>query len=378
MPVCFRLNRIDRDLGLVSFGFEHCVVRTDEFWLPGERERKEQLQAVESRKMVQMTEFRVVMPVSVEEYRIAQMYMVTRMQEQQTSSSEGVEVLVNEPFENEEFGKGQYTSKVYHLQSKAPAWVTAIAPANSLAIEEEAWNAYPKCKTILKCPYFNRFQITIETLHIADNGQSTNVHNLSTSMLENRRVEMLDIASNVQDYWSFVIGGDVVDLTTFRSEKTGRGLLLAGWQATCNPVMTAYKLVTVDAPYWGFGYRLEQLVLGGERALFAESHKRCFVWIDEWFGLTFDDVRKLELQMDKTLRMTMHGSGQEEEDSFELDGNGNGSTALTETGESNVRENSPMGDTDPQVDLQKNYSHRRLGSDNRVDGNVSNTMAVTI
>lgn len=25
--------------------------------------------------------------------------------------------------------------------------------------------------------------------------------------------------------------------------------------------MTAYKLVTIDAPYWGFGYRLEQALL---------------------------------------------------------------------------------------------------------------------
>jgi hypothetical protein len=32
-------------------------------------------------------------------------------------------------------------------------------------------------------------------------------------------------------------------------------------QETCDPVMTAYKLVTVDAPYWGFGYRLEQAAL---------------------------------------------------------------------------------------------------------------------
>lgn len=32
-------------------------------------------------------------------------------------------------------------------------------------------------------------------------------------------------------------------------------------QDRCHPVMTAYKLVTVDAPYWGFGYRLEQALL---------------------------------------------------------------------------------------------------------------------
>lgn len=32
-------------------------------------------------------------------------------------------------------------------------------------------------------------------------------------------------------------------------------------QDRCDPVMTAYKLVTVDAPYWGFGYRMEQALL---------------------------------------------------------------------------------------------------------------------
>lgn len=32
-------------------------------------------------------------------------------------------------------------------------------------------------------------------------------------------------------------------------------------QNRCDPVMTAYKLVTVDAPYWGFGYRLEQALI---------------------------------------------------------------------------------------------------------------------
>jgi hypothetical protein len=43
------------------------------------------------------------------------MHMVTKIQQLQTTGEEGVEVLVNEPFENEEW-KGQFTSKIYHLQ----------------------------------------------------------------------------------------------------------------------------------------------------------------------------------------------------------------------------------------------------------------------
>lgn len=50
------------------------------------------------------------------QYQIAQMYMVMKMQQQNTSSSEGVEVLENRPLEDDVFGQCQYTSKVYRLQ----------------------------------------------------------------------------------------------------------------------------------------------------------------------------------------------------------------------------------------------------------------------
>lgn len=251
---------------------------------------------------------RVVMPLTLDEYRVAQMYMVTKMQQENTASNEGVEVLANKPFKNEELGEGQYTLKVYHLQSKLPSWLTAIAPASALQIEEEAWNAYPKCKTVLKCMYFTRFKLTIDTIHVADNGFSVNVHNLDAESLAIRQVEMLDIASTARDYWTYVLGGASVDLTTFQSRKTGRGPLMHGWQETCNPVMTAYKLVTADAPYWGFGYRMEQAILGAERTLFIESHNRCFFWIDEWFELSEDEVRRLEDESNAILNKVFHQS----------------------------------------------------------------------
>lgn len=33
------------------------------------------------------------------------------------------------------------------------------------------------------------------------------------------------------------------------------------FQDMSDPVMTAYKLVTIDAPYWGFGNKLERALL---------------------------------------------------------------------------------------------------------------------
>ncbi|KAM7496687.1 hypothetical protein LguiA_021101 [Lonicera macranthoides] len=221
------------------------------------------------------------MPLSLDEYQIAQMYMVTKMQQENTTSTEGVDVVENRPFEDDVLGRGHYTSKIYRLQSKAPGWLTTFAPSDALILLEEAWNAYPRCKT-------------------ADNGRSENVHCLTKEKLAARQVDNIDIASSPTDYWSYIVGSSSVDLSKFQSSRSGRGPLLEGWQVdenfqdTCNPVMTAYKLVTVDAPYWGFGSRVEQAFIAGERALFLESHRNCFAWIDEWIGMTLEVISELE------------------------------------------------------------------------------------
>ncbi|XP_019263191.1 PREDICTED: phosphatidylinositol transfer protein 2-like [Nicotiana attenuata] len=77
------------------------------------------------------------------------------------------------------------------------------------------------------------------------------------------------------------------------------------FQDQCSPVMTAYKLVTIDVPYWGFGGKLEQALMAGERALFLESHRNYFAWIDEWFGLTTEMMRELERESDYSLNMKL-------------------------------------------------------------------------
>lgn len=247
--------------------------------------------------MVQIKEYRIVMPMSLDEYEIAQMYMILKMQQENTTNNEGVDVLESRPFEDNVFGKGHYTSKVYRFQSKIPSWITTFAPADALLLQEEAWNAYPKCKSVVKCPSFSKLLLTIETVHLADNGRSENVHGLSEEQLALRQVEIIDIASSVRDYWSYLVGACDVDLSKFRSTRTNRGPLVQGWRDHCRPVMTAYKLVTVDAPYWGFGKRLEQSLLAGERALFLETHSNCFAWIDEWYGMSIKRLREIEEQL---------------------------------------------------------------------------------
>ncbi len=40
----------------------------------------------------------------------------------------------------------------------------------------------------------------------------------------------------------------------------------------------------------------------GERALFLACHRLCFAWIDEWYGMTLDQIREMERQTDLLLK----------------------------------------------------------------------------
>ena len=69
----------------------------------------------------------------------------------------GVEILINEPYEDGPGGKGgQYTHKIYHVGSHLPAWLKSLMPKTALIVEEEAWNAYPYTKTRFKRPFVDK------------------------------------------------------------------------------------------------------------------------------------------------------------------------------------------------------------------------------
>lgn len=88
------------------------------------------------------------------QYQIGQLFSVAEASKKETGGGEGVQVVKNEPFDNfpllgGQFTKGQYTYKIYHLDTKVPSLVRLVTPKGALAVHEEAWNAYPYCKTVI-------------------------------------------------------------------------------------------------------------------------------------------------------------------------------------------------------------------------------------
>ncbi|ODM90545.1 Phosphatidylinositol transfer protein alpha isoform [Orchesella cincta] len=255
-------------------------------------------------------EFRVVMPLSVEEYQVGQLYSLAWRS-----------IVKNEPFDNlpllgEKYSEGQYTYKKYHLASKVPSFIRMLAPKGSMEIHEEAWNAYPYCRTVVTNPGYMKenFIIKIESLHLADKGTMENVHELTPEKLKLREVVMIDVANDAVASSDYKTSEDPCK---FQSDKSGRGPLEGlKWQDQVEPVMTCYKLVTVEFKWLGLQTRGEsfiQRLSGGYSPTSTGMPKflSCFIqliiityiimicrqvfcWIDKWFDMTMEDIRELE------------------------------------------------------------------------------------
>ncbi|CAB3980702.1 phosphatidylinositol transfer alpha isoform-like [Paramuricea clavata] len=243
-------------------------------------------------------EYRIPLPISVEEYQIGQLYAVAEASKNETGGGDGIEVVTNEPQEHEEFGKCQYTYKIIHLSKKVPGYVRALAPKGSLEIHEKAWNAYPFCRTWYTNEYMgDSFHIIIDTWHKPGNKDIENVHDLSPELLKKREIVNIDIAKPVEsrDY------KEDEDPTKFHSEKTGRGPLdPKTWQEDIKtkdmPIMTCYKLYRIKFKWFMLQGKVEDLICKSVKRLLTNFHRQLFCWLDKWFGMTMQDIRQLEEQ----------------------------------------------------------------------------------
>jgi len=243
--------------------------------------------------MVLIKEYRITLPMKPEEFQIGQLYSIAKSSNKETHDDAGVEVIKNEPFEDNVMGKGQYTYKIYHLGSRLPGWLRTLAPANALILHEESWNAFPYCKTILTSPFMpDKFKYIIETRYFEnDKGEKENALNMDETALKKRKVEHMDFITQPKDAKDY---NPDEDPTKFKSKKTGRGLLKPGWQKESDPIMCAYKAVTVEFKMWGVQKKAEEYAQKMQGNIFLKFHKQVFCWIDEWYDMTLEDIRKYE------------------------------------------------------------------------------------
>jgi len=66
--------------------------------------------------------------------------------------------------------------------------------------------------------------------------------------------------------------------------------------------MCAYKLCRVEFKYWGMQAKIERFIHDiALRKTTVRAHRQAWIWQDEGFNLTMDDIRELERQTQETL-----------------------------------------------------------------------------
>ncbi|XP_059910817.1 membrane-associated phosphatidylinositol transfer protein 2-like isoform X3 [Gadus macrocephalus] len=263
-------------------------------------------------------EYRIPMPMSVEEYRIAQLYMIQKKSREETcGEGSGVEILENKPYEDGPGGAGQYTHKVYHIGMHIPSWFRSILPKAALRVEEESWNAYPYTRTRYTCPFVEKFSIDIETHYKPDTGNQPDVFNMGAAEKRQRTLDPIDIVTDPVPSHEYKAEEDP---RLYQSAKTQRGPLRDDWIEEYNsgpgdtPVMCAYKLCKVEFRYWGMQSKIERFIHDvGLRKVMVRAHRQAWCWQDEWYGLTMEDIRQLELETQLALATKMAQFSQAEE-----------------------------------------------------------------
>ncbi|XP_057241612.1 membrane-associated phosphatidylinositol transfer protein 2 isoform X5 [Malurus melanocephalus] len=255
-------------------------------------------------------EYRIPLPMSVEEYRIAQLYMIQKKSREETcGEGSGVEILENRPYVDGPGGSGQYTHKVYHIGMHIPSWFRSILPKAALRVEEESWNAYPYTRTRYTCPFVEKFSIDIETYYKTDPGDHSNVFNLSAAEKRQTILDLIDIVKDTIPPHEYKAEEDP---KLYKSVKTKRGPLSEDWiQEYKNnsgkyPIMCAYKLCKVEFRYWGMQSKIERFIHDvGLRKVMVRAHRQAWCWQDEWYGLTIEDIRQLEKEAQLMLAQKM-------------------------------------------------------------------------
>uniref|UniRef100_A0A8C7BRZ5 Phosphatidylinositol transfer protein membrane associated 2 n=1 Tax=Neovison vison TaxID=452646 RepID=A0A8C7BRZ5_NEOVI len=266
-------------------------------------------------------EYRIPLPMTVEEYRIAQLYMIQKKSRNETyGEGSGVEILENRPYTDGPGGSGQYTHKVYHVGMHIPSWFRSILPKAALRVVEESWNAYPYTRTRFTCPFVEKFSIDIETFYKTDAGENPNVFSLSAVEKNQLTIDFIDIVKDPVPPNEYKTEEDP---KLFHSIKTQRGPLSDNWieeyKQQVFPIMCAYKLCKVEFRYWGMQSKIERFIHDtGLRKVMVRAHRQAWCWQDEWYGLNMENIRELEKEAQLMLSRKMAQFSEDGEEATEL------------------------------------------------------------
>jgi hypothetical protein len=259
-------------------------------------------------------EYRIVIPTTIEKYRIANIYMIAAASREESGQTkgEGIEVRQNEPFANET-ESGQFTYKIMHFKSRVPSFVRLVLPDKYLHLHERSWNAYPHYLTQYELPGMgSAFVMSVETQHIPYNSSDpfpNNAVGLSPEHLKKRKIVWLDIVDSkpfadpktIENCRGFVCpeGGIPTPLTGDKKGKAADEGKPPVWtKSYTGEMMCCVKVVTFKFKWRGLQNMTESYALNTVyHNIFLSGHRKLTKWAGQWFPMGMEEVREFETRM---------------------------------------------------------------------------------
>lgn len=250
---------------------------------------------------MRIVEYRIPLPMSVEEYQICQRFNVAQSSLEQTvKGPDGVRCLILEPFHDPNgCPTSFFTHKKISIANKVPAWIQSLVKKEWLTADEKSWNSYPKLKTTYISSFIPNLQFTIVSMHYPGVSTKENALNLSPEELNNRSIVNIDIINDPISSKDYNEEDDPLLSTAVKERYQGLGV---NWMTTCPAKMTCYKVLILNVPIgWGVSSKIEGWMEKTLHNMFFLHHRRALASIGQWAPLTLKSLHLFECYVKEEL-----------------------------------------------------------------------------
>ena len=245
-----------------------------------------------------LIEYRIKLPLPLDQYQIAQLYTTVEMSKEFTSSGEGVEILENIPCDpaclpnhtgpsRKAVTKVQRTLKRYYI----PSAMSAAVGLSDCILRESSFNGFPNLRTVVTAEAGTDGEFTIDTVckKMDDPKDNANVFKLPQAILDKCSVVDIDIVN------------DSLPPDLLNKDDPKEVGLKDDWQESLIPrlSMVVYKLVFVKSRETNKETKetkeaVNTLVMDSMRKVFTVFHRKLVCSQDMWKGLNMEDIRTIE------------------------------------------------------------------------------------
>lgn len=230
---------------------------------------------------MKVVEFRIALPLGMDEFHRCLLYMVTKASIHEMENGSGIEIFKNEPYERDGI-IGRFTDKRFHLAKNLPSWLQSILGQDLTVLSEQSWNTFPYTLTKYSNKKLTTFEFSVETKSIDNLETLDNALDLNSKDLSRRKIVNIDLT----EFSKSKLYDASIDVTLSQSELTDILPLKPGWMKEPGRAgVISYKVVKLDIPYFGFlASKIENFVVSFIQDKLMVHLSSALCSIDEWYN----------------------------------------------------------------------------------------------